>query len=110
MLRGFLSLLVALLLALYLSAAASIAAPVTDSPHLVSADVLTDTEVSSIISATGDNNSVPEHLPVSCHDHCSNLMACTDRPSDPSPGEPTRTFGQFNIASASLSRLLRPPR
>jgi|JRYH01.1.fsa_nt_gb hypothetical protein len=110
MLRGFLSLLVALLLTLHLSAAASIAAPATDGRSLVSSDLFINTGESSEISAVDDNNPAPEPLPSSCHDHCAKLMAYTAYPSVPTTVEPCRDFGEFRLESAGVSGLLRPPR
>lgn len=110
MLRGFLSLLAALLLTLHLSAATSIAAPATDSRSLVSSDLFIDTGDSSEISAVDDNDPAPVPLPSSCHDHCAKLMVYTAYPSAPSTVELRSDSGQFRLESASVSGLLRPPR
>jgi hypothetical protein len=110
MLRGFLSLLAALLLTLHLSAATSIAAPATDGRSLVSSDLFIDTGDSSEISAVDDNNPAPVPLPSSCHDHCAKLMVYTAYPSAPSTVELRSDFGQFRLESAGVSGLLRPPR
>lgn len=110
MLRGFLSLLVVLLLALHSSAAASLTTTVTENSYSISVEIPPNTAGTSTISVTGGSNSVSKHLSVSCHDHCSKLMVYSACSPVPSLNEPARSFGNFNRASASVSRLLRPPR